>query len=104
MGRSRLEVIKCSLDKMLCLKVMPFYECVAKGIDTIVGKAGVGIHPVARGVENEETKERKGKSILLIIKTKAFFVCSGIVKRIMKKTRIPIFMMGLTICHRGQSV
>ena len=60
--------------------------------------------PVARGVENEETKERKGKSILLIIKTKAFFVCSGIVKRIMKKTRIPIFMKGLTICHRGQSV
>ena len=41
---------------------------------TIVGKAGVGMHPVARGVENEETKERKGKSILL---TKAVFVCSG---------------------------
>ena len=69
---STREVIKCSLDKMLCLKVMPFYECVAKGSDTIVGKAGVGMHPVARGVENEETKERKGKSILL---TNAVFDC-----------------------------
>jgi hypothetical protein len=45
---------------------------VAKGCDRYHRWQGGACTPVA--LENEETKERKGKSILL---TKAVFVCSG---------------------------